>query len=200
MTAGRTTSHDGIAVHGAVLDARDVTETRSIPVTSVARTLVDLAGVVPQDHLTKALKEAERLRTFDLAALQDVLRRTRTRRGPGHRAMREALAEYEALGAAITRSSLEEAFLGLVHAAGLPIPQTNVLIEGMEVDAVWPKQRLIAELDGYAYHRQRHAFERDRERDAALTAAGWRVVRFTHRQMASRPDHVHGVLRRLGLG
>ena len=73
------------------------------------------------------------------------------------------------------------------------------LIEGFRVDAVWRTHRVAVELDGWAHHHDRHAFERDRERDAALTAAGWRVVRFTHRQVVHRPDHVVQTLRRLGI-
>ncbi|MFL5817513.1 MAG: endonuclease domain-containing protein [Conexibacter sp.] len=79
------------------------------------------------------------------------------------------------------------------------MPATNALLEGFRVDAVWRTHRIAVELDGWASHHTRHAFERDRERDAALTAAGWRVVRFTYRQVTARPDDVTQTLRRLGL-
>lgn len=199
VTGRRAARHEGIAVHGDRLDARDVAEVQGIPVTTVARTLVDLAGTIPHDHLARALRRAEELRVLDRGDLRDALARVRTRRGPGHRAMREALAEYEAMGATFTRSSLEDAFLRVVERAGLPRPRTNVLVEGMEVDAVWRAARVIVELDGWEFHRSRHAFDRDRARDAGLTAAGWRVVRFTHGQVTRRPGHVVEVLRRLGL-
>ena len=79
------------------------------------------------------------------------------------------------------------------------MPATNALIEGFRVDAVWRAHRIAVELDGWQHHHTHHAFERDRERDAVLTAAGWRVVRFTYRHVTARPDGVIQTLRRLGL-
>jgi very-short-patch-repair endonuclease len=191
---------DGIAIHRTrVLDVEQVTTVSGIPVTTVPRTLVDLAGTVPRDHLAKAIKEAERRRTFDLGAIEVTLARTRGRRGPGHRALREAIAEHVALGLSATDSALEDAFLRLVRSHGLSLPATNALIEGFRVDAAWRAHRIVVELDGWQHHHTRHAFERDRERDAALTAAGWHVVRFTYRQVTARPDSVIQTLRRLGI-
>ncbi len=191
---------EGIAVHRTrSLDPKDTTTIRGIPVTTVARTLVDLAGVVPHDHLTSAIKEAERRRTFDLRLVEAALARTSGRRGPGHRALREAIAECAAFERDHTRSSLEDAFLRLLRDRGLPFPATNATIEGFEIDAVWRAQRIAVELDGWQDHGTRRAFERDRERDAALTAAGWRVVRFTRRQVTQGPDRVAETLRRLGI-
>lgn len=191
---------DGIAIHRTrALDAEDLTELSGIPVTTVARTLVDLAGRVPHDHLAKAIKEAERQRTLDLRQVEAAMARTRGRRGPGHRALRAAIAECAAFAHHDTRSPLEDAFLRLLRDRGLPLPATNAHIEGFEVDAVWRAAKLAVELDGWTDHQTRRAFERDRERDAALTAAGWRVVRFTHRQVTGRPDLVAQTLRRLGI-
>jgi very-short-patch-repair endonuclease len=199
-SANGGTSRCGIRIHRTrVLDAQDVMRLHGIPVTTLARTLVDLAGVVRADSLAKALKVADQQSLLNVRAIDDVLRRTRGRRGNGHAAIRQALADYRQLGDATTRSPLEDAFLALLRRHGLPAPQTNKLIEGMEVDAVWRERRVVAELDGYVYHGSRGAFERDRERDAVLMAAGWRVVRFTHRQVTARPDHVVGTLRRLGI-
>jgi very-short-patch-repair endonuclease len=198
-TTGRARSSKKIAVHRTrSLDARDLTTVRGIPVTTVARTLLDLAGTVPRDHLAKAIKEAERQRTFDLRAVEAAMARTRGRRGPGNRALREAIAEHAALGLSATDSILEDAFLRLLKDAGMPAPAVNAHIEGFRVDAVWRTQRIAVELDGWANHHDRHAFERDRERDATLTTAGWRVVRFTYRQVTQRPSHVVETLRRLG--
>jgi very-short-patch-repair endonuclease len=98
----------------------------------------------------------------------------------GSRALRAALDGEPAL----TRSEAERRLLALIRAARLPRPETNVRVEGYEVDFLWRPQRLIVEVDGFAYHSSRHAFERDRARDAALQAAGYRVVRFTWRQIA----------------
>lgn len=199
-TTAQPRSVPGVQIHRTrVLDPQDCATVSGIPVTTVARTLVDLAGTIPRDHLAKAVKQAELLRTFDLTAVQAAMARTIGRRGPGHSALREEIEAWAELGATHTRSSLEDAFLKRVRDAGLPSPQTNALVEGHEVDAVWRTQRIAVELDGWAYHRTRDAFQRDRTRDATLTAAGWRVVRFTHRDVTGRPDHVIGTLRRLGL-
>jgi very-short-patch-repair endonuclease len=181
------------------LDVQDITTVQGIPVTTVARTLVDLAGTVPRDHLARAVKEAERRHAFDLRAIEATLARTRGRRGRGHRALRETIAEYVALGLSATDSALEDAFLRLLRDAGMPSPASNALIESFRVDAVWRTHRIAVELDGWQHHHDRHAFERDRQRDAALTAASWRVVRFTYRQVTARPDGVIETLRRLGL-
>lgn len=190
----------GLRIHRTrTLDAPDVTAICDIPVTTVARTLVDLAGTIPHDHLARAVRQAERRRTFDLRQVEAALARTRGRRGPGHRALRETLAERRALETTLTRSPLEDAFLRLLRDRGLPSPAANATIEGFEVDAVWRAERIAVELDGWQDHGTRRAFERDRERDAALTAAGWRVVRFTHRQVTQAPDAVVETLRRLGL-
>lgn len=190
----------GIRFHRTnTLDADDITTVDGIRVTTVARTLVDLAGVVPRDHLAKAVKEAELRRVFDLRAIEAALTRTRGRRGPGHRILRETIAEHAALGLSATRSSLEDAFLRLLNRAGLPSPRVNAFVEGAMVDAHWPARRLIVELDGWASHHARHAFQHDRERDAHLTAAGYRMVRFTYDHVLRRPDRVIELLRRLGI-
>lgn len=191
---------EGIAIHRTrVLDADDITTVSGIPVTSVARTLVDLAGQVPHDHLTKAIKEAERQHTFDLRQVHAAMTRTRGRTGRGHRALKQAIEEYAALGLSATDSALEDAFHRLIKHAGLPSPAINAYIEGFKIDAVWRTHRIAVELDGWAHHHTRHSFEADRERDASLTTAGWRVVRFTYRQVVDRPDHVLSTLRRLGI-
>jgi REase_MTES_1575 len=193
-------SQSGISFHRtASLDAQDITAVHGIPVTTVARTLVDLAGTAPRDRLARAVKEADKQHVFDLAAVQAALARTRGRRGSGHRALANAIEEHAALGLSATDSALEDPFLRLTWQAGFPRPVVNAFIEGFRVDAVWRTHRLAVELDGWRHHHDRHAFERDRERDAILTAAGWRVVRFTYRQVTVRPDGVIQTLRRLGL-
>jgi very-short-patch-repair endonuclease len=200
-TTGRARSSAGITVHRTrTLDARDVTTVRGLPTTTVARTLVDLAGIVPRAHLARAIKEAELRDTFDLTAVEAAMARTRGRRGPGHRALREEIRERRALSATHTHSPLEDAFLRLLRGADLPIPATNANVEGLQVDAAWRAHRLVVELDGWQSHHTRHAFQHDRERDAILTAAGWRTVRFTHHHVTRRPDHVVNTLRRLGIG
>ena len=73
----------------------------------------------------------------------------------------------------------------------------NVVVAGLEVDAAWPDRRLVVELDGHTYHSTSAAFERDRERDATLALAGFRVVRITHRRLQKQPDAVAGIVREL---
>jgi uncharacterized protein DUF559 len=96
-----------------------------------------------------------------------------------------------------TRSALEHRFLDLCHRAGLPTPAINVPVCDYEVDALWPAQRLVVELDGYAFHHARKAFESDRTRDAALQLAGYRVLRVTHRRLVDDPSAVIETIRKL---
>lgn len=157
------------------------------PPPAVARMLVDLAAVVPPQALRRALEEAERSHRLDVKAIEAVLQRTRGRNGPGHARIARALAELASTGATMTRSALEDRFLALVAEHGLPTPHTNASIDGVEVDAVWHDRRLVVELDGWAYHRTRDAFQRDRDRANDLTANGWTVLRFTHDDVIRRP-------------
>jgi very-short-patch-repair endonuclease len=178
----------GIEIHhSAVLHPQDVTAVEGIPVTSVARTLVDLAQVLAPDGLAKALREAEHLRTVDVHELHDLMVRTRNRPGPGHAALRAVLREHRRRGTQLTRSVLEDRFLSLCDRRGLPRPRTNFHIGAHEVDMCWPVHRLAVELDGWARHRDRHAFQRDREKGKAITATGHRLLRFTHDDVVRRP-------------
>lgn len=161
------------------LDPADRARRHGIPITAPARTLIDLASEVRADELRAALGEAYALRIVTERQLLAAAERAVTR--PGSALLRRVLAEEA--GPAITRSELERRFRGLLRDAGLPLPCTNVRVAGHEVDMLWPGQRLIVELDGFAFHGHRSAFERDRRRDAALAAAGYRVLRFTWRQV-----------------
>jgi hypothetical protein len=158
-----------------------------IPVTTLPRTLFDLAAVVPLHQLNRAVNEAEIRRLWDPLSLNDLL--TRHPRRPGAAAIRTVLATP---GAGITRNDLEDRFLDLLSAAGLPQPVTNVPMEmngiWIEPDCTWRRQRLIVELDGNATHATRSAFESDRARDRALVAGGWRVMRITWRQLLDEPE------------
>jgi very-short-patch-repair endonuclease/predicted transcriptional regulator of viral defense system len=187
----------GITLHRATFHTADITILDAIPVTTVARTLVDLATTVPPDHLAKALSEAERLQLLDLDALKATRVRTYGRHGTGDRVLRKALAEHAKLGTTLTRSSLEDRFATLVRRAGLRNPLANLQLHGIEVDALWPEQRLVVELDGYAYHHTRRAFQRDRTKDALLATAGYTVVRFTHDDVVRRPERVANTLAEL---
>jgi hypothetical protein len=181
-TAGRM-RRDGIVLHRVpTLRADQVTIHDGIPVTTVARTLVDLAEVVPFRALERAADQAETVRRFDLASLRAVIEANPRRRG----CVRVArLLDEHAIGTTLTRSELEERFLAICAEAGLPRPEVNSRVAGLEVDFLWRAQRLVAETDSRRYHATRRAFERDRERDAMLLVAGYRVVRFTERRLVA---------------
>lgn len=187
-TPAERTGTPKIDVHGRRrLDADDRTIRHGIPVTTVARTLVDLAEVVAHDSLVKACGEAERQRTLDVDGIEAALERVRGRRGPGTGKIRAALRDLDHHGAHLTRSPLEDRFLSLLDAHELPRPATNTYVEGCEADAVWRTARLIVELDGWAFHNTRRAFQRDREKANLWTAAGWTLLRFTHDDVVRRP-------------
>lgn len=188
-------SRPGIHVHRAALPPTEITRIDGIPVTTVARTLVDLAGVVPADHLARAVQQAERLRLFDGRAVERVLARTRTRPLPGHRALRELLAELRGYELQLTRSTLEIAFLALVDRHGLPRPRTNVHVHGREVDAWWSEALLAVEADGWQDHGTPRAFQSDREKGNWLGARGILLLRYTHHDVMRRPHKVAAELR-----
>jgi len=196
--AGRAPSTATIAAHGTTtLTDADVTTVDAIPVTTVARTLVDLASVLPVDRLATAMSEAERRYLLDVNELLAAAERTRARRGPGHARLHAVLADHAEHGAQHDRSRMERRFLALTRAAGLPGPRLNAWIEGAEVDAVWSRERVAVELDSWEFHHHRRAFQRDREKGNELTAAGWTVLRFTWRDVTRRPEAVASQLRRV---
>jgi very-short-patch-repair endonuclease len=184
----------GIALHWANLPADEVTTRDGIPATTVPRTLLDLSAVVQRDELRSAVRQAEQLRLADRLWLGDLIDRYPRRPGvPNLRALvEEARAELPRV-----RSDLEERFQAFLLDAAVPMPATNVLIEGHEVDCAWEQQRLVVELDSRSAHDTRDAFEADRARDRRLGAAGWRVVRITWRQLHQTPREVERDLQRL---
>ena len=191
-------SRSGISVHRSTfLERAELAEVHGIPCTSVARTLLDLASVVPQPALERACEQAEVMRMLDWAAMEELLSRAQGRRGV--HSLRAVLASSGAEG--FPRSELERRFLALCRKAALPSPAVNqwLMIAGeeMQVDFVWWDSRVVVETDGYRTHRTRWAFTRDRRRDRLLTLAGWRVARFTWDDLASDAKHVTTVLRSL---
>jgi hypothetical protein len=159
-----------------------------VPVTSVARTLLDLAEVLRPERLVRVLERAEDLRLLEAKEALAACDRSRGHRGS--RRLREALAAYRPRHR-VLRSNVERDFLALVEAAGLPRPATNYFVApGYELDAYWPKSRLAVELDTFETHGSRRAFEADRERDAALLEGGITTIRVTDRQLADQPDTV----------
>jgi very-short-patch-repair endonuclease len=194
----RPRSRSVLQFHVARLPSDEVTVQRRIPVTTVPRTILDLAAVVDRHQVERAVNEAEVLRLFDALSLRDLIERYPRRAGV---AALKAILAGAALGLAITRSELEERFLAFLEEARLPRPAMNVTLEveghRFEVDCVWHETRLIVELDGHATHATFASFESDRRRDRLLQAAGWRVVRVTWRQLHEDPAALAADLGRL---
>lgn len=180
------------------LRADETTTEDGIPVTTVSRTLLDLAAVLNRRRLERALREAEVRRLGDPTSLAILIDRHHGRRGTA--SLRAILAAGR-LGENATRSELEERFLALVDRAALTRPEVNARVEvvgrALECDCLWRTERLVVELDGHAFHAPASAFEVDRARDRALQVAGWRVVRFTWRQLEKEAGKVVEDLRTL---
>lgn len=193
VTAVRGRRRRGITVHeGSIVDT-EWTRVAHIPVTSLARTLFDLAEVVDEKQLERAFEEADRLRLLKLRELEAVCKR-----GHGRRALRPVrrLIE-EARYPEYTQSPLEDRVLDLCREYGLPRPVTGAVVLGREVDAFWPDRKLMVEADSWQYHGNREAFEDDRERDATMQVEGYRVLRLTHRRLERDPAMVADQLRRM---
>jgi very-short-patch-repair endonuclease len=156
-------------------------------VTTPARTLLDLAATLRERELHRALDQAEVRELTDYRALAATAGAHAGHRGAAK--LERALAEHYA-GTTLTRSELEERFLALCRAHGLPRPAVNAHVGTLEVDFLFPRARVVVETDGWRFHGHRAAFERDRRRDAELTRAGYRALRFTHRQIVTEPGAV----------
>jgi very-short-patch-repair endonuclease len=163
-----------------------------LPVTTPARTILDLAGIVAPHHVEAALKQADLLELFDLAALRAVV--AAHPRHPGRRTLAALLDEAARRGLTLTLSELEIHFRALCDAHRLPYPAVNARPLGFRVDFLWTDARLVVETDGWDTHKTRAAFEEDRARDQALAVAGYRTVRFTHRQVVDNPSSVAATL------
>jgi len=175
----------GRLLHRAVLAPDEITTHDGIPVTTPARTQLDLASVLQRHQLQQAINEAERLR---LEGPQ-----------PDRHPTKRGTANLRTLAPPThTRTDLEAAFHTFLNDRRFPAPQTNVLIEGIEVDFAWPASRLVIELDSWEYHRTRADFESDRRKDRRLRAAGWTVLRLTWRDLGE-PGALEGELRAVGL-
>jgi very-short-patch-repair endonuclease len=162
------------------LDARDTTTHEAIPITTVARTLLDLAGTLRADRLERAYAQALHLRLYDHRAIEALLARANGHRGTA------ALAQATAREPKVTKSDWEIRLLTLIRQAGLPEPLVNHPLTAPDhghcwLDFYWPQRRLVVETDSWHTHGTRAAFENDRARDAALQQMGLRVLRFTWR-------------------
>lgn len=161
----------------------EVVSRNGIAVTTVARTLLDLAGIVSGQQLRRAVSQSEILGRFDLAPVHALL--WRHPRHPGARALREVLRSWEEPDR--LRSVMEEAFVALCRRHGLPRPLMNRAVEGREIDALFPDRGVAVELDSRGFHVGVLRREDDYARRAVLEASGWRFVAFTYRQVVD--DH-----------
>jgi len=183
--SGDHTRRPGIRVHRVRSLRRDeITRLEGIPVTTVARTIYDLASSVPLRDLERAIARAFRSGLTTRAALEKQIRRHAGQ--PGTRRLKALIESDES--PALTRSVAEERFLELVRKAGLPEPESNVYVCGHQVDFYWRSARLVVEVDGAAFHSSKDAFESDRQRDADLAAAGIRVIRVTWTRLVEEPE------------
>ncbi len=176
--------HEGISTCRVdEIDGRDVRIRDGLPVTAPARTVIDFASRCTGGRLDRAIAEAHVLRLVSERELEHALGRAPTRSGSA--CVRAAIGDDYA--AAATRSEAERLLFGLIGQGGLPRPETNARVLGYEVDFVWRAQKLVVEVDGYAFHGHRAAFERDRAKGQVLVAAGYRVIRVTWRQLEREP-------------
>jgi very-short-patch-repair endonuclease len=182
--ADRQSRRPGIRMYRSSLATDEITSIDCIPVTSVARTLLDLSRVSSPREIERALAFADREHPAYREELLLLVDRYRSRSGV--RRLRQLLASPTS--AALTRSEAEDRLLDLIRSGGLPAPRTNVVVHGFQVDCYWKDARLVVEVDGYAWHGSARAFVRDRKRDAALAAAGVQVLRLSWQQLTGERD------------
>jgi Protein of unknown function (DUF559) len=194
----RFRARDGIIARRSSLPVDEVTVVERIPVTSVSRTLLDLAVLLTMPQMERALNEAEVLRLTDKLSVPDLLERYPRRAGSA--ALRALFRDRTAIRG-ITRKELERRFHAALDGTDLPRPRRNahLSVRGrfFEADCLWAEQRLIVELDGRESHGTDLAFEKDRERDRLLLVEGWRVARVTWRQLRDDAPAVIADLREL---
>ena len=194
-TRRRLKRRPGLLLRCLPLGADEVTVRDGIPTTTPGRTLFDLAHRLRAHELEAAMREAEYLRLAGGPTLPELIERYPGKRGivAVRRLVESGWSE------ASTRSELESAFVGFVDRYALPRPERNALIDlrdrRIEVDFLWRAARTVVELDGYAAHGTRHAFEHDRDRDRDLQLLGFVVIRVTWRQLRTAPERLASDLR-----
>jgi very-short-patch-repair endonuclease len=162
----------------------EIRQVDGVPVTSPARTLLDLASTVRPDRLEQLTAAAQRQGFADRTDVEAVLSRHPRHRGA--RALRVLVDDVAP--PSFTRSKAEALLLAVVRSAHLPRPQTNIQLHGFEVDAYWRRQQLVVEVDGSAFHSSEASFHGDRRRDSVLAAAGVAVTRLTWRHLTRERD------------
>lgn len=189
---GHRRGQRGIRTHRVAEIER--TRRHGIPITTVGRTLLDLAAVATEKQLRRATNEAERRGLLTERAVRDLVERHRGRRG-----MKAFVAVTAAVNAGThrTRSDLEDDFFDFCKRHRLPTPVSNGEVEGYEVDMHWTGTKLIVELDDYRYHGTPTSFEQDRRRDADLKLKGYTVIRVTGAWMDTDPAGLARTIRQL---
>jgi hypothetical protein len=185
----------GVRIHRSRdLDPAHITRRNGIPVTTVARTLLDLASTIGSRHLRQCFDVADRRGYLDWDELAFLIEH-----GRGHRGVRRlaSIAEIDRTQPRRTRSTLELDFLAFCREEGLPTPLVNYMYEGFEVDGCWPKAKLVVELDSWEFHGSRDSFERDRAKSSDLQAAGLRVIQVTNRRLNRERSKVAATIRGL---
>jgi very-short-patch-repair endonuclease len=199
MVPHRSRSWATIRRHVVILPADEQTTINAIPVTTAARTILDLAAISSIDRVEGLIRQAEYLRLDGSLSLPDLVERYPGRRGV--RRVRTALGRIEALPAGRTRSRLEERFLSFLQRHGLPRPRLNDWIvvseRRFQVDCHWPGTGQVVELDGWQAHGTRVAFRQDRTRDRVLRTAGYEVTRISWAQLDDEPGAIASDLRQL---
>jgi hypothetical protein len=170
---------------------RDRTTWRGVPITTIQRTLVDLAAVLDEDELASAVHEADVRHHITPDRVEEVLRRRHN--WPGARKLRRVI--WGEVPVALSR--LESRFLSQLPEAALPLPEVNRRVDGRYVDCRWPEHRLTVELDSYRYHRTRHIWEQDRQREREARARGDEFRRYTWFDVDKKPEPMLADLRRL---
>jgi hypothetical protein len=179
-------THKGLRLHQTRrLESHEVTLEKGIPVTSIERTLLDLAARMDAKRIERTLVQADRSGSLSWPALARILVRRRGRRGAGR--LKRIAAEVDPR-AIETLSVTEIDFLALWRETGLPLPAVNVLVEGHLVDFLWPRQKVVVETDSWSFHGDRPTFERDHQTDVDLVAAGYDVHRTTYKMLERDPD------------
>jgi very-short-patch-repair endonuclease len=170
---------DGVIVHRSrIVIPRDIATEQDLPVTSPARTFLDIAATLPERDLGYVLEEGLRRPLLTEDDVHEILGRAGGH--PGRATLTNLMAHRTGT---LTESKAQRRLLELITDADLPFPQTEVPLLGYRADLFWPEIRLVVEVDGYPTHGTKGAFERDRRRDARLKTAGYTVIRFTAREI-----------------
>ena len=190
-------THHGICLHQTRrLEPYEVTVERAIPVVSIERVLLDLAGRTDRKRLERMFVQAYKSDRLSWSRLGRVLGRRRGCKGVAR--LRQVSTEVSP-GALETRSVSEVDFLSLCRQANVPTPSVNVLAAGHLVDFLWPAQKVVVETDSWSHHRDGLTFEDDHQTDVDLIAAGYDVHRATYKMLERNPgpflDNVRRALR-----